>query len=275
MPKFTNKISQGFTLIEMAIVLIILGLVLSALLMPIRAQRDLQAQRQTEDTLARAKQALLGYAQTFGRLPCPATPLTNGNEAPIGGGACTVISGFLPAATLGIQPTDNDGFAIDGWNRPIRYAVTQVNNPNFGNLTLPDFTTAGEISNIGLSARKPPPNDEKPVLDPGLRVCRSGTGVTDQNPSVAYPCGSITVGLATIETNFLTKDAVAVIFSLGLTGNLASGGVDELENTAGNNVFVSHNITAAGAANGEFDHMVVWISPFELYNGMIAAGQLR
>lgn len=250
MPKFNIKISQGFTLIEMAIVLIILGLVLSSLLIPIRAQRDLQAQRQTEETLARAKQALLGYAQTFGRLPCPATALTNGNEAPIGGGTCTAISGFLPAATLGIQPIDNNGFAIDGWNLPIRYAVTPATN---GGSASPDFTTAAEISDIGPA-----------TLQPNLRVCRSGAGVTALTCSGAIP-----------ETNFLTNNAVAVVFSLGLTGNLAAGGVDELENTTGSNVFVSHDVTQAGAPNGEFDHLVTWISPFELYHGMIAAGQLR
>jgi prepilin-type N-terminal cleavage/methylation domain-containing protein len=258
MPIFNPKYKHGFTLIEMAIVLIILGLVLSSLLVPIRAQRDLQAQRQTEETLARAKQVLLGYAQTFGRLPCPATPLTNGNEAPVGGGACTVTSGLLPAATLGIQPINNDGFAIDGWNNPIQYAVTSATN---GGLITPDFTTAGEISDIGLA-----------TLQPNLRVCRSGTGVLDI--VTTPPTHSCSVGI-TPETNFLTNNAVAVIFSLGLTGNLASGGVDELENATGNNIFVSHDIAAAGAPNGEFDHMVIWVSPFELYNGMIAVGQLR
>ena len=277
MPKFTLKISQGFTLIEMAIVLIILGLVLSALLMPIRAQRDLQAQRQTEETLARAKQALLGYAQTFGRLPCPATALTNGNEAPVGGGACTVTSGFLPAATLGIQPTNNNGFAIDGWNNPIRYAVTQSNS---GGAVTPDFTTNLDDNPVT------PPNEADGINVVGLanltaslrlRVCRSGTGVSDPAPPLPPPptvAQTCSVGV-TPEINFLSSDAVAVVFSLGLTGNLASGGVDELENTTGNNVFVSHDVTAAAAPNGEFDHLVIWLSPFELYNSMIAAGQLR
>jgi hypothetical protein len=60
---------------------------------------------------------------------------------------------------------------------------------------------------------------------------------------------------------------------------LASGGADENVNpmvpTAGEKVFVSHDITAAGAPNGEFDHIVTWISPYVLYNAMIQAGQLH
>ena len=40
-------------------------------------------------------------------------------------------------------------------------------------------------------------------------------------------------------------------------------------------VFISHDITATGAPNGEFDHLVTWISPYVLYNAMIQAGQLH
>ena len=59
----------GFTLVEMAIVLVILGFVLGALLLPLRAQREQAAQIQTSNTLDNAKQALLGFAQSKGRLP--------------------------------------------------------------------------------------------------------------------------------------------------------------------------------------------------------------
>lgn len=279
MNNYLSKKYSGFTLVEMAIVLVILGFVLGALLLPLQAQRELAFQAQTENTLVQAKKALLGFAQQHGRLPCPATAVSNGMEQPLGG---TVIAspacaqggiGFLPAANLGIQPTDAQGFALDGWNNRIRYAVTQVNNPNFGDVALPDFTSVGEMSNVGVSTMNLPPNQTIPALNPDLRVCLSATNITANTCSAVPPN----------EVNFAINNAVAVIYSTGATGAQAIGGVDETANlndadangVIDDGVFVSHDITAAGAANGEFDHIVTWISPYVLYNAMIEAGQLH
>lgn len=252
---------SGFSLVEMAVVLVILGFVLAALMLPLQAQQEQLQRTETENALEIAKKALIGYAQSQGRLPCPATnngtgifPDDNPVSNPIGGGACAQQVGFLPAATLGIQPTDAQGFAIDGWNNRIRYAITQVNT--VGGAATPDFTTANEMANVGLS-----------ILAPDLRVCTTSTGVTIAQCSAAP------------ESNFLINNAVAVIFSTGATAAQGAGGADETENLNAvlnvDNVFVSHGITAASAPNGEFDHLVVWISPFVLYNAMIEAGQLH
>ena len=242
-----SKLAPGFSLVEMAVVLMILGFVLGALLMPIRVQRQQQALQQTQNMLEISQKSLLGYAQTQGRLPCPASrngsgvfPDDKGVANPVAGGACAVTAGFLPAVTLGIQPVDVNGFALDGWGNPIRYAVTQSRE---GGLATPDFTSTGDMGTVGIAA-----------LKPNLRVCASSTSCTD-------------------DIN-LVKDAVAVIYSLGATGGDAPGGADENENLDGNAVFVSHE-SRKNDANGEFDHVVTWISPFILYNAMIEAGQLH
>ncbi|MEQ1599013.1 MAG: prepilin-type N-terminal cleavage/methylation domain-containing protein [Methylotenera sp.] len=268
---------RGFTLVEMAIVLVILGFVLGALLLPLQAQRQQLAQAQTENTLENAKRALLGFAQQQGRLPCPATnngtgvfPDDSGAANPLGGTHnitppnpavpnCVVQAGFLPAATLGIQPTDAQGFALDAWNNRIRYAVAAnnnsaaiVNGTACGGDTAPDFTTTDNLSAVGLAC-----------LAPELRVCNSATGITATTCSVAP------------EVNYSINNAVVVIYSTGATFALGSGSADEDANLNADGVFVSHDPTAASAANGEFDHLVIWISPFVLYNAMIQAGQLH
>ena len=290
--KFKKTRQQGFTLVEMAMVLVILGFVLAALLLPLQAQREQIALAQTNATLETAKQALLGHAQQFGRLPCPATAAnfqgntdagSGGRENPIGGTHnnppiplqpnCTVQSGFLPAATLGIQPTDAQGFALDAWNNRIRYAVAADNSSTrvptgataaCGGDTAPDFTTTGNLAAVGLAC-----------LAPELRVCNSATGITPTNCSAAVP-----------EVNYAINNAVAVIYSTGQTEAAEANTLpaivrpDETENlnAAGagqiDAVFVSRNISIAAAPN-EFDHLVVWISPFVLYNEMIQAGQLH
>jgi prepilin-type N-terminal cleavage/methylation domain-containing protein len=234
-----NKYNQGFTLIEVAIVLIIVGFLLTAFLLPLKAQRDIAFQLQTQTTLENAKKALIGFAQTNGRLPCPATnnggafPDGTGTEA--GSGACPSRIGFLPATTLGLQPTDAQGYLLDAWNNRIIYAVTDADSDA--------FTTNGGMDAVGIAS-----------LAPDLRVCQSNT------------CAMT-----------LIANAPALIISEGPTGAQGSGGLDESENSITDTDvdFVSHTPTEAGSANGEFDHMVVWLSPYVLYHAMIEAGQLH
>ena len=234
------KNNKGFTLVEMAIVLVILGFVLAALLLPLQAQRNQLFQTQTENTLEIAKKALLGYAQSKGRLPCPAIAASNGMEDPLGGGTCTQQAGFLPAATLGITPVDANGFAIDGWNNRIHYAITTANANA--------FVTSNGMSNFGIVG-----------LAPDLRVCATSNPASSCTPAIN-----------------LINNAVAVIFSTGKNFG-QSAGVDETSNlSAPATTFYSRTPTAATAAPSyEFDDMVIWISPFVLYNAMVEAGQLH
>lgn len=247
MNKYYLRKYAGFTLVEMAIVLVILGFVLSALLLPLQAQREQVFQLQTQTTLENARRALLGFAQQQGRLPCPATAASNGMSLPLAGGTCNQQVGFLPAVTLGIQPTDAQGFAIDGWNNRIQYAVTQTDNTNILNN---DFTTPNGVSNKGIAN-----------LQPSLRVCSTSTGIT------ASRCSGGT------ESNYLINNAAVVIYSTGATGAQVAGGADETANLNNDPVFVNHDPTSTAGA--EFDHIVTWISPFVLYNAMIQAGQLH
>ena len=123
---------RGSSLVEIAVVLIIITLLLTMVAVPLATQIE---QRRVEDTqkfLENAKDALYGFAAANGRLPCPATAGSSGQEAPLGGGVCTTMVGFLPAVTLGITPVDASGFAADAWAdgtaaRRIRYATSTSN----------------------------------------------------------------------------------------------------------------------------------------------------
>jgi prepilin-type N-terminal cleavage/methylation domain-containing protein len=105
-PTPTARNEHGFTLVELAIVLIIVALLTGGLLLGVSAQRNaaenIDAQRQLESI----REALLGFAISRGRLPCPALPnLPNGNAA-AGIENCTQPHGVLPWATLGLPETD-------------------------------------------------------------------------------------------------------------------------------------------------------------------------
>lgn len=249
--------ASGFTLIEMAVVLVVVALVLGSLLVPLASQVEQRRIDGTAQTLEQARDALLAFAAARGRLPCPAGN-ANGQETLITNAAtgdCSSFWGYLPALTLGLSPLDSNGYARDGWgldqNR-IRYAVR---NATVGGQSYA-LTKSGGIRTAGMPAFN------------GMQflyVCNSGTGVTP-----GADCGSALT---------LTSEAVAVVWAVGPNAALPAGGagVDEAENPNPNGgsadrIFVSRP-RATGTAN-EFDDQMVWITPPILFQRMIAAGQL-
>lgn len=252
----TSNVQNGFTLAELAIVLVIVALLISGMLVPLAAQRDVQNLNETERQLSEIREALLGFAASHGRLPCPAAPPpAGGTESPVGTGACTnAANGFVPAATLGLGPTDPQGYMVDPWGNPIHYSVY---SNTISALTNP-FTTAGRMKIIGIEALALSSAGPPPVQRKLLYVCNSSIGVT------ANDCG-------TAQT--LSDSAVAVIFSIG-RATTGGAGSDEAENLDNDSVFISHAPTATGAAGGEFDDVSVWLSPYVLYNRLISAGRL-
>lgn len=126
-PSPTINRARGFSLVEMAVVLLIIGLLLTGLLLPLGAQVEQRKITETIRRLEDARDALIAFAIVNGRLPCPATAAAlSGDEAPaVITGICTTnYSGFLPAKALGFQPTDSYGYALDAWGNRIRYAVS-------------------------------------------------------------------------------------------------------------------------------------------------------
>ena len=108
----------GFTLVELAVVIAILGLVLGTFLAPLRAQIDAARIREAERTLAEIREALIGYAMTRGALPCPDV-VSDGIDG-VAPAACagTALAGILPYQTLGVP-------RADPWGRLYGYRVTQ------------------------------------------------------------------------------------------------------------------------------------------------------
>ena len=235
---------RGFTLTELAIALVIVGLLTGGLLLSLTTTRDIANEKETQKQLAMIQEALLGFAVAQQRLPCPAAPNATGVESPVGGGVCTnPYDGFLPGNTLGLAPTDAQGYVIDAWGNRIRYAVTTVSatSPNL-------FTTVSGLKSQWSASPQP-----------DLRVCNTAAGITNAGAANADCAANAS----------LTDSAVAVIFSTGRTGASGPLGADEQANVATiDRVFVS------STPGPNFDDLVTWLSPNILYNRMIAAGRL-
>ncbi len=125
------KMQQGFTLVEMAIVMLILGLLLGGLLMPLSEQVNYKRYSETEQILKEVREAMMGFALTQQRLPCPDTTGNGVENHP-----CITpnVEGAVPWVTLGVGRSD-------AWQRPIRYRV----DADFVSSSIPDpaDTTSG------------------------------------------------------------------------------------------------------------------------------------
>ncbi len=139
--------SRGFTLAEIAIVLLIIGLVTGSMLGPLSKQIEQRRVSETQKVLEENRDALLGMAVSRGYLPCPAVSATDGNEGPRNGsGACKSLRGVLPWVTLGTTRSDS-------WGRLLRYAVSSqfansLSKPGFVGGTYTIASSLAPVTNV-------------------------------------------------------------------------------------------------------------------------------
>lgn len=231
-----SRENAGFSILELAIVMVIVATLLGGLLVSISSTQELNNRIDAQDTLEEIREALYGFAQANGYLPCPATAATAGVEAPVGGGVCTQRFGFVPWSTLGLSgPLNTDNLLMDSWLNPYRYSVTNQNASA--------FTTPGAMSTIGMAA-----------LAPDLQICDAagcGTVLFDSAPAVILSMGADW-------STFTSADEV----------ENAEG------TTAGYRQATDIEFVTTGYIEDTFDDIVNWLSPSILYTKMIAAGQL-
>lgn len=198
-------------------------------------------ERQTRQTLAEAREALLGFAMTQGRLPRPAISVTDGRENPAPCADERSCTGLLPWVTLGVSD-------IDGWSKHLRYSVTPAftSAPLDPLLVVPDKVVLGRAPNGELSYVQGQP--QCAVITPCL-------------PVVLLSFGKRNFGLST--------EGIA-------QANNGVGNDDEATNDSVSNRFIARAATAdPAAAGGEFDDAVLWIPVKRLYTAMNSAGNLH
>jgi type II secretory pathway pseudopilin PulG len=237
---------MGFSLIETAIVLLIVSLALGGLVVTLGQSAENSRRAEAQLQIRRIEEALIGYAQSTGRLPCPSSTTSRGAEDPIGGGNCAQWHGLIPAQTLGLSgPTNADGFLLDPWGNPYRYSVASLNTPASGRA----FT-----SNTGLSWTFSNNNPLAASADL-LRICPDSvcaTPLADGIPAMVLSMGS----------NWATFTSAQEVTNAG-------GVTIGAYRFSANNTFVSMPFS-----DQQFDDIIVWVSPNILYSRLINSGLL-
>ena len=189
----TRRPAAGFTLVEMAVVVVLMGIMMTLGLRMLQATQNNAAWSETKLKQERIKVALISFLRTNGRLPCPDSALPPTGVEPA---ACLVNAGrgVLPWRGLGMSIGD----AQDGWSNFFTYRVandTPVSGSNWtikvgataftlGELTVPLATFAlSERSDAGVLGASLTPNPVVMIISHG----KNGLGGRTVRGSVLLP----------------------------------------------------------------------------------------
>lgn len=126
----------GFSLVELAIVLVIVALLSTGAITAMRVQTDRSRLLETRAQLNEAKEALINWAAVKGELPCPDT---SGDGEPETCGSAGVLRGRVPWHLLALPSTDP-------WGQALHYAV-HANFVKAGNFKL------SNVSNLEIQGK--------------------------------------------------------------------------------------------------------------------------
>ena len=120
-----SRKQQGFTLVEIAIVLVIIGVLSTGALLGLGEFRSVQSVKEGGQKIDNIKKQLLIFGQVNKFLPCPDTDFDGFENR--SGSACLNDVGTAPYVDLGLQREDVE----DAWGNFIRYAVNRGADTGF------------------------------------------------------------------------------------------------------------------------------------------------
>lgn len=225
MLNYPSRNKHGFTLLEMAIVIVIIGLALGVMMQASRGIRDAENRSLIKKKLEVLDTAFAHFVAVNKRLPCPAngtiasSALNAGMESPSPAtGTCnptTQIYGVVPWVTLGLTEED----ATDPWMARMTYRVD------------PTLTQTMDMSN-----------------------CDPSSTVTGNPPAAAAICKTPTPPCAassgcTSPSNFLMNKGLDVWDGLNGAPGYAARQNNRTNGTGAAYIIISHGPTGSGAYN--------------------------
>lgn len=243
-PTVSRQHVGGFSLIELAVVVIVMTLLLGSILVPLGTQIEKRRYSDTRQQLEHVRETLVGFVLAKRHLPCPAISATDGREdrdpatqACTDSGTGPKRIGFLPWVTLGVTK-------YDAWGNLLRYSV----DPDFARSDPDFFFTLSSSGDIQIKTR-----------DTG--------GVAVDLTNVEIPAVVLSHG----------KNGFGATSADGAVARFTPGSWigDEEDNATDFGVFwARQNSGNTAATGGEYDDIVLWLSPNQLFARMVSAGRL-
>ncbi len=243
-----QKRQPGFSLVEMAIVLVILSLLIGGGFSTVGAYLDNSKQSHTLGSLENTKKAMLNYVKVNYYMPCPDIN-NDGNEDRILGLACSSAVGTVPFNSLGlgaaIASDDFGNVFAYGVDTGVTTAASMINK----DLPVSYFSnTMNSNGNFPAFRLETPPTSVNPNVATSYTVCKKSAAVCDATAS-------------NVEVNSIP----AIIMAFNENGasttlnacNAETG--DEAEN-CNNDLLVRKKFFSDGA----YDDQLVTISGYEI-----------
>jgi len=243
-----GRYQAGFSLIELAIVLVIIGLLIGGGVVVLQTATERQKRGEQNRQLQEIREALYGFALADGRLPCPSAISSADGEETLNASndACAEVTGRLPWADLGVGRRD-------AWGHELLYHVN------------PEFADPGEDEGVVFSLQSDSKFSAGHELDPDIT----------------------TIGINDFGNNRVANRVVAVVVSFGgqgdqvwTEGGFVCPGVDrgfsteETENCNRNGLFIADGYRSPEADDGRFDDVVIWLPEVVLKARMVEGGLL-
>lgn len=235
----TRKHQTGFTLVEIAIVLAILGIVLGGLFAGTSALRETAKFKEDQQKLQDIKAALLSYVAVNNYLPCPDTT-GDGIENPsdFSQPQCDATAGTLPFISLGTH-------SVNAYGLPFSYYINS-NATNANSTTDP----ASSASYFGRTDCDADTSNETnaPCFNQNTPPAKSIAGTGNFNISNG--------------SSNIAADVPLVVISHGQNGCTNVGGREEDNCT--NNATTYYQVQQNREGANQFDDVLIWLSSLEI-----------
>lgn len=264
------KQQSGFTLVELAVVVFLVGLMASVGLAALNAQIASASISATKKKQEIIKDALIAYLGANKRLPCPASVNSDGQESRITantpadcthtGSVTTGYFGILPYATLGLSKST----ALDGQENLFSYAVSKQWTLTYSTVAPvaggTSTSTASDAFNVGIL---------------GALI------INDRSPTSPYTATAISSNAAAFIVSH-GKNGLGALTNKGTQNVQPASGTDELANVP---VFTTWLAPAAFYQRGytdvdvptfgAFDDVALVLNPRDLTIPLIKDGALK
>lgn len=254
-----RKRLAGFSLVEMAIVLLIVGIMMSSGLSLLTVKMNAANVEATQKRQEAIKQALINYLGQKKRLPCPGNingaELTRSATPP----TCQNYSGIVPYQELGLDRS----VALDGWENFITYVVSPTPNPT----TTPPFNAW--LYTYGTTA------SSQVTTDPSLAFWPSNS-----SGAINVTGTSAINGVVVALISYGKNGYGAINVKGGTNAPPPAPNTDEIKNASPLTVpaqpaVVKRDTTDSTAGGGPFDDIVMILSVNDLIWPLVANGTLQ
>ncbi len=246
---------HGFSLIEVMIVLVIVGVLAAGVIVGLGEFRSVQSVKAGTEKIETLKTQLLTFGQVNRFLPCPDINFDGFEDRT--GEACSSVVGTAPYVDLGLQREE----VMDDWNRFIRYAV----NRDAGNPTLvcDKRSSASYFCNSGFGVNWFTFTDTPPLS------ADRGAGNYFVCNEQASECNAVSV---TDPVNLSAESASVVLVAFNQDGDQALNACASLQGANLENCDVDefyHQARHTSVDGVFFDDIVDYISGYDIKRSML------